>query len=207
MATQPAIYYNAALDILRALGATPGPANVNMLVAWMPFEYGASFLAVTNNPLATGRVTTGALGYCMLPNGLRSSEPCYDTLPHGAEACALTLRNGLYPHLLSGLVHGDVATFFGSAAAAELQVWNGHGYTLTEVFDHYTALPTVPSQYLPHASSGGSGGSCNGGSTGTPNPGAPATSPGINPWIAGAGVAVLLLVGGLPGLLVARSKR
>ena len=143
------IYYQAADLILRALGVTPGPVNVNLLVAWMPREYSPSFLAVTNNPLATSLQSTGMIGYCTLTNGERSSEPCYDTLQHGAAACAATLRNGRYPHLLGAIATGNANEFFaGAYSQGEMWVWNGHSYTLAEIQSVYATLPSVPTAYL-----------------------------------------------------------
>jgi hypothetical protein len=144
------IYYQAADLILQDLGATPSAASVNLLVAWMEQEYTADELAVTNNPLATSLQSQGAVGYCLLPNGLRSSEPCYDTLADGAAACAATLRNGLYDTLVQALQQGDAATFFSQSGLYELAIWAGGpgnpNYDYAQrVQATYSSLPPPPS--------------------------------------------------------------
>lgn len=157
------IYYQAADAILSALGVLPTAVNVNLLVAWMPQEFTAAELAVTNNPLATSFQGQGVTGYCTLPNGETSAEPCYDTLADGAEACAVTLRNGLYPSLVAGLAGGDAATFFSQQGLYELAVWAGgsgnpnYGYAQA-VQATYPGLPTPPPWAVSAGSGGGSGG-------------------------------------------------
>jgi hypothetical protein len=182
------IYYQAADLILQALGASPQPASVNMLVAWMEQEYTADELAATNNPLATSLRGAGADGYCTLPNGERSSEPCYDTLADGAAACAATLQNGLYPDLVQGLVSADPGAFFSAAGLQELAVWAGgpgspnYAYA-ARVQSTYGSLPAPPSWAL----AGGAGG-------GQPPPPPPVLAPPRNP--AGVVAGALLLLGG-----------
>lgn len=143
------IYYQAADYILSSLGITPTPQNVNMLVAWMPNEYTPDELAVTNNPLATSLKTAGADGYCYIPGVGQSSEPCYDTLADGSAACAQTIANGLYPHILAGLQNSDPNTFFSSAAEAEFSQWSGGspGY-MQRIQQNYESLPPPPSWAL-----------------------------------------------------------
>jgi hypothetical protein len=146
------IQYQAADDILNVLGVNPTAVNVNLLVAWMQQEYSAADLAVTNNPLATSLRTTEAGGYCTLPGGEQSSDPCHDTLADGAPACAKTLVNGLYPHLLAGLEDSDTGTFFSAAGVSELGMWvsgtyGGHSYA-SELQTTYNSLPAPPAWAL-----------------------------------------------------------
>jgi len=143
------IYYEAAGYILGDLGITPTPVNINLLVAWEEQEYTADELAVTNNPLATSLRSKGAGGYCTLPNGERSSEPCYDTLADGAAACAATIANGLYPHLLQGLADSDVNIFFSDAGFAELKLWSSSSTYASHLESTYYSLPSPPSWALP----------------------------------------------------------
>lgn len=147
------IQYQAADLILAAIGAVPSAVAINLLVAWMEQEYTAADLAATNNPLATSQQSTGAVGYCTLPSGETSSEPCYDTLAHGAAACADTLRNGLYGDLLAGLQAGSAGTFLGSQGLYELAVWAGGpgapNYAYAQaVASTYAGLPAPPSWAL-----------------------------------------------------------
>ncbi len=148
------IYYQAADYILAALGINPTATNVNILVAWMPNEYSADMLAVTNNPLASSQNAPGQVGYCDIPGVGQSSEPCYDTLEHGSAASAQTIANGYYPHLLAGLQNSDAATFFSSAGMQEICTWSGGACYGPKIQNTYQGLPTPPSWALTGVGSG-----------------------------------------------------
>jgi hypothetical protein len=140
------IQYQAADDILTALGINATAINVNLLVAWMENEYTADELAVTNNPMATSISSPGQVGYCILPNGEQSSEPCYDTIADGATACAKTIQNGRYSTLLAGLQNSDTATFFSPAGMNELTIWSGGSTSYgPRLQNDYQNLPAPPS--------------------------------------------------------------
>lgn len=150
-------YYSAAWAILAALGITPTDANTNLLVAWQWQEWGTTDgVTATHNPLATSLKTTGVLPvHCTIQTAggatERSAEPCYDTLDHGARACALTIGNGRYPTLLKALQNSDVTLFFSSTGMSELSVWAGGSTSYgPDIESTYRNLPAPPTPTIPN---------------------------------------------------------
>ncbi len=192
------IYYEAADAILAALGIGPTPVNVNLLVAWAQNEYTSAELATTNNPLATSLTAAGATGNCTLPNGERSTEPCYDTLADGAAACAATIQAGLYPYLQAGLQNSSTATFFGPGGAAELDgPWSGGstGYA-AQLLSNFQALGTPPAWAL---------GPAPGGPPGSSQPPATSTATGAASPSRALGIIALIVAGlGAAGLIASQ---
>jgi hypothetical protein len=197
------LYYEGALLVLHDIGAPATQFTVNAIVAWEIHEWDG-WLAVTNNPMATSYQGPGSLGHCRLPNGEMTSEPCYDTIEHGAAACAYTLlSNPTYAPLVVALRSSDEASFFGSAACQyALGVWaNGYqkpnyGYQ-AELKRYYDSLPPVPAQYI--------GGGVitppppthppNPPSPKPPPPSPPPVVPGLSPWIVVGGGLIVLGLG------------
>lgn len=147
----PYAYYQAAWAILAALGITATPVNTNLLAAWSLQEWGSTNgLQVTHNPLATSLSITGSQGAgCTIRTSAgtteRSLEPCYDTLAHGAQACAQTMQNGRYPTLLSALQNSDETLFFSSIGLDELTTWAGGSVTYgPNIESTYVSLPSAP---------------------------------------------------------------
>ncbi len=113
-------YYQAADAVLAALGITPSPVAVNLLVAWSLAEWGGTNdLAATNNPMATTQPEPGAT------NWNSAGVKIYPSLAVGAQATAQTLQGSYYATLLAGLRAGDPAAFFSQAGRYGLAVWAG----------------------------------------------------------------------------------
>jgi hypothetical protein len=155
------IYYQAADLLLDALGAPRTAAGVNMLVAWSLAEWGGTpDLSITNNPLATEYPKTAA---GVVGNWNPQGVLMFDTLAHGAAACAAEMQNGLFPALVAALRAGDPGGFFSAEGLRELAVWAGgqgnpnYGYA-SNILSIYQGLPPPPAWALstgaPSASQG-----------------------------------------------------
>lgn len=189
--TAPDLYYQAADDILAALGAQPSAPALNCLVAWSLAEWGGTNdLAATNNPLATEypKSAPGIVGNWN-PQGVLM----FASLRLGAAACAQVMQG--YPSLVAALRAGSAATFFSSAGLYDLAVWAGgpsapnYEYA-ANVQAIYGGLGAPPGWAV-----GSPGGPASGSTT------VYATSPSPWPWLLGGG---LLLAG---GALVLRRRR
>lgn len=107
----------AALAVLAALGVAPNPVSVGLLMAWSwcekPHYAGGAWQ--WDNPLNTTLPTAGS--YAANSAGVQ----VYPSQQAGAAACAATLQNGYYPHLLAALQQGNAALFF--AWPQEVHTW------------------------------------------------------------------------------------
>lgn len=182
----PGIYYEAADDILAALGAQPSDAALNCLVAWSLAEWGGTNdLAVSFNPLATEypKDAPGVVG-----DWNSAGVLMFTTLQDGAAACAQVMQG--YPALVAALRAGSAADFFSSAGQYDLAVWAGgqgnpdYGYA-QQIQAIYEGLGAPP---------GGAAGDVASATVYT-------TAPSPWPWILGG----LLVVGG--GALAVRRRK
>jgi len=178
-------FYQAADAILAALGVQPTPVNVNLLAAWSwcekPHYPGGAWQ--WNNPLNTTLREPGSAS----ANG--AGVQAYPTQQDGAAACAATIENGYYPHILAGIQASDPGMFF--AAPSEWSTW---GTDIGCVQQTVAALDPPPAWSVP---------------AGGPAPGMPPGPPAIPPTPriglsvgqkVAIGAGVVLLIGGGIGL-------
>lgn len=139
--------YAAAQAIIRALGAAPTAAGINLLVAWMEEEDGANSTLPCNNPMNStlsepGSHTVNYVGV-----------ECYPNLSTGVAATIATLGNGDYNTLLQAVKTGNASLFFGSQGRGELGTWSTGTFGANPqyadaIYSIYQSLPSPPSQYL-----------------------------------------------------------
>lgn len=147
MMPQPAMsFYEAASEIIKALGGPLTNGNINAVVAWIIKEKGWSGNAWQwNNPLNT---TLACCNWIRNVNSAGVKE--YPTKQDGIEANVRTITRG-YPIITTALRTGNVNQFL--SARSELCKWSGHGYTPDcnypdDVARIYNSLPPPP--YIPN---------------------------------------------------------
>lgn len=140
MALQPGVsFYEAAVAILRGLGAPLTTVGVNLLVAWSycekPHPNGAW---QWNNPLNTEEPGYGDIG-----DANSDGVKMYATQADGVAATVATLSNGDYPALVQALRAGNAAQFF--SAPGQVATW---GTSFSCIRTDYSLLGPVPTQFL-----------------------------------------------------------
>lgn len=112
--------HEAAAAILLELGVAPIKVNGDLAKAWIIAEKGFDGDGWQwNNPLNTTQPDKLAV------NANSAGVKIYPSKEQGLYDTAKTLKNGYYPHLLTGLMEAKAEIFF--AVPAELDTW-GSGY-------------------------------------------------------------------------------
>lgn len=148
-----ATFYDWAVKILTALGATPSAVGINALVAWMGFEHGWAWTGAGNNPMNTTYAGYGGTNVNQV--GVKNYPTVADGL--AATVATLTQKSPSYAVLVDALKSGNGSAFWSQAGRQQLSVWGGGASYADAVYQVYTDLQPVPSQYLAAHTSAGSG--------------------------------------------------
>lgn len=161
MINPSATFYDWAVKLLTALGATPSGPGINALVAWMGFEHGWTWTGAGNNPMNT--TMGGYGGTSMNAVGVKNYPSQAEGL--AATVATLTQQSPSYGVLVAALKSGNPSAFWSQAGRQQLATWGGSASYADSVYTVYTDLQPVPSQYLAAHTTTGSGASNGSGAT------------------------------------------
>jgi hypothetical protein len=110
--------------VLTDLGVPAGKrqADATSLAAWFPHEFPSFPPAAAWNPMASTLQMPGSTIY----NGVGVQN--YTDPSEGAQATALTLADGWYPHILAALKSGN-GLCGNPSLTGDFLVWSGNGYS------------------------------------------------------------------------------
>lgn len=146
----PISKYSWALALVQALGGTPTPQIVNLLVAWIDKEG----TAAAWNPLAITGKASGSTQFNSI--GVQN----FTSFQQGVQATAQFLQNGRYNDIVAAIRSGNVALALD--APQEFDTWGGSkpGAYSSSLFGIYRTVsgdPTAGQASLRAAQSGGQG--------------------------------------------------
>lgn len=123
--------------VLADLGAPSNSANTTSLAGWFTREFPAWPPYAAENPMSSTLRMPGSTTYNSV--GVQN----YPTASEGAEATALTLKDGYYPQIVAALRSGT-GLCGNSSIAGELLTWSGNGYSEVCLFMSTTSQDRIP---------------------------------------------------------------